>query len=125
MKHRAVFPKKCYSLLLLLFLSGCAPQVAVEDLGNEWISRPLAELKQAVQSSDSYASKIGWQEKTYPLANGYYAYVEPISPNCSIHWSINQRDIIVDYRAIGSGCHRTGEDAEKGIQEISKPAKNY
>ena len=113
-------------LLLLLFPTGCAHKLSVESLSNEWIARPLADLKQHMQSPDSYAAKTGWQEKTYPLANGYYAYVEPLSPDCSIHWSVNQRDIIVDYRAIGSGCQRAADEAsEDNMQKITKPATNW
>jgi hypothetical protein len=59
---------------------------------------------------DSYASKIGWKETTYPLANGYYVFVEPLSKECSVHWDINPRDKIVGYRAIGSGCAQKGSD---------------
>jgi len=127
MKNRMnIYTKKWYCLLLLVFLSACASQVRVEELSSEWIARPLQELKQAMKSPDSYASKIGWQEKTYPLANGYYAFVEPISPDCSIHWSVNQRDIIVDYRAKGSGCVRTSSpSSENNIQNMTKPTDNW
>ena len=123
MKIRTILStNKWCLLLLLLFLAGCTHQISVEALSNEWIARPLSELKQAMKSPASYASKIGWQEKIYPLANGYYAYVEPLSPDCSIHWSVNQRDIIVDYRAIGSGCQRTiSEDSENSVQKMTKP----
>ncbi len=123
MKIRTILSaEKWYLLLLLVFLAGCAHQISVEDLSNEWIARPLSELKQAMKSPDSYASKIGWEEKTYPLANGYFAYVEPISPDCSIHWSVNQRDIIVDYRAIGSGCQRARpESSGDSMQKVTKP----
>ncbi|MGO9378834.1 MAG: hypothetical protein ACLPN1_04430 [Dissulfurispiraceae bacterium] len=115
--------RKSFIVLLLIFLSGCSYQVPVEDLSNEWISRPLDELKQAMKSPDSYASKIGWQEKTYPLAEGHFAYVEPISPDCSIQWSINERDIIVDYRAMGKGCKHTNapSTSEGNMSNITKP----
>jgi len=117
------FIKKICFVLFIILLSGCTYEVPVEDLSNEWISRPLDELKQAMKSPDSYASKIGWQEKTYPIANGYFAYVEPISPDCSIHWSVNQRDIIVDYRAIGKGCKHTTDasTSEGNMNNITKP----
>ena len=127
MKIRAILSAANWGiLLLLLFPTGCAHQLSVEELSNEWIARPLADLKQHMKSPDSYAAKTGWQEKTYPLANGYYGYVEPLGPDCSIHWSVNQRDIIVDYRAIGSGCHRAvDEDSEDKMQKMTKPATNW
>ena len=122
MKIWSILSVAKWCLLLLLFPTGCAHQLSVEELSNEWISRPLAELKQHMKSPDSYAAKTGWQEKTYPLANGYYAYVEPLSPDCSIHWSVNQRDIIVDYRAIGNGCQRAAENSENTMQTVTKPS---
>ena len=127
MKIRSILSAaKWCLLLLLLFPTGCAHQLSVEELGNEWIARPLAELKQHMKSPDTYAAKIGWQEKTYPLANGYYAYVEPLSPDCSIHWSVNQRDIIVDYRATGSGCQRTSrEGSEDNMQKVTPPSARW
>jgi hypothetical protein len=106
-----------YFVISLLLLAGCATsQVPVEDIGNNWVSRPLAELKQSMKDPDSYASKIHWKEKTYPLANGYYAFVEPIAPDCVIHWRINQRDIIVGYQAEGSGCK--SEESESKTTNI-------
>lgn len=111
MKMRTLFSAiKWYLALLALLIAGCAHQVTVEDLTNEWISRPLSELKESMKQPDSYASKIGWHEKTYPLADGYYAFVEPVGPDCTIHWRINQRDIIVSYRAEGSGCKMSDAD---------------
>jgi hypothetical protein len=104
MKYRAIIAA---SLLLYIgSLLGCASQMSLENRGNEWVARPLSELKQEMKSPDSYASKIGWKETTYPLANGDYAYVEPLSADCSIHWEVNQSGIIIGYKAKGEGCKK-------------------
>lgn len=118
------FTRQCCFLILLAFLGGCAHQASVEERSNEWIARPLAELKQAMKSPDSYASKIGWKEKTYPLADGYYAFVEPVGPDCTIHWRINQRDIIVDHRTEGSGCKLTATE-EKNLWNLSPKSSRW
>jgi hypothetical protein len=107
MGNRAgLLAKKWSFLVLVVLLCGCGARLYVEEHGNQWISRPLSELQQEMSSPESYASKIQWQEKTYPLANGYYMFVEPLSPDCFMHWDINPRDKIVGYRAVGSGCEQ-------------------
>jgi len=106
-------------LFLTVVLTGCAHQTSIEEISNEWISRPLDELKQQMKNPNSYASKIGWQEKTYPLANGYYAFVEPVSENCFIHWRINQRDIIVDAQSEGKGCKLNSDNNSSGFWKTS------
>jgi hypothetical protein len=95
----------------------------VDNYADEWISRPLAELKQAMNRPDSYASRTGWQETTYPLSNGYYAFVEPLDKNCSVHWHINPRDVIVDYHAIGNGCER--KRSGNSLQKITPRNSSY
>ena len=52
------------------FLVRCASPIYVNEHAKNWIARPLSELKQAMKSPDSYASKSGWKETTYPLAMG-------------------------------------------------------
>ena len=94
-------------LLYIILLYGCASQVSLEYLNRDWITRPLSELKQEMKSPDSYASKIGWKETTYPLANGNFVYVEPVSADCSVHWEINQDGIIIGYQAKGNGCKQS------------------
>ncbi len=88
----------------MIFLNGCATEVVVDEHGSEWLARPLSELKQEMNRPDSYASKIGWKENTYSLANGNYVYVEPIEDNCAVHWEINSAGIIIGYQAKGNGC---------------------
>ena len=91
-------------LLYIILLYGCASQVSLNDLSRDRLARPLSELKEEMKSPDSYASKIGWKETTYPLANGNFVYVEPVSADCSVHWEVNQGGIIIGYQAKGNGC---------------------
>ena len=58
----------------------------------------MTELKQEMKSPDSYASKIGWKETTYPLPNRNFVYIEPVSADCSVHWEVNEGGIITVIR---------------------------
>jgi len=91
-------------LLSIILLYGCASQMSLEDLSREWITRPLAELKQEMKSPDSYASKIGWKDTTYPLPNGNFVYIQPASNDCYVHWEVNQGGTIIGYQFKGNGC---------------------
>ncbi len=108
-------------LLFMILLFGCASPLSLEDLSREWITRPLAELKQEMKRPDSYASKIGWQETTYPLANRNFVYVQPVSEECSVHWEVNEGGIIIGYRAKGKGCNRpAGPDTITNVPQRSE-----
>jgi hypothetical protein len=92
----------------LLVMAGCASQaVFIEEHGNEYVARNVDELRDYMNSPQSYASKAKWKEITYPMADGYYGFVEPIGKGCDMHWRVNQRNKIVGYEAKGEGCDRT------------------
>jgi hypothetical protein len=97
-------------VLLLLFitlttLSGCLSQiVSLQDYTKSWVGKPIEEKKRPVLRPESYASRIGWQEKTYTLDNGNWVYVEPDSKNCFILWEVNAEGMIVGYKLEGA-CH--------------------
>ena len=93
-----------YVLLFIVSLNGCASQIDVDEHSREWIARPLSELKQEINRPDSYASKKGWKETTYSLANGNYVYVEPIGDDCFMDWEINSGGVIIGYQVKGNGC---------------------
>ena len=93
--------------LYLILLCGCASQLSLEDHSRDWITKPLSELKQEMKSPDSYASKIGWNETTYPLANRNFVYIEPVSADCSVHWEVTQSGIIIGYQAKGNHCKQS------------------
>ncbi len=109
--------KASWLLLYILILHGCASQRSLEGLSREWIARPLAELKQEIKRPDSYASKIGWEETTYPLANRNFVYIQPVRVDCSVHWEVNEGGIIIGYSAKGKSCNEPeGPDRIINIQ---------
>lgn len=126
MKDSAKILRKCCMVGLFVLLFGCSSvEKKVSDHGNEWISRPLSELKQAMKNPDTYASKTNWDETSYPLAKGYFIFVEPFNEDCLIHWKINPRDIIVSYFTEGKGCgsmHEAGPDVNV-IGNVSPPGQ--
>lgn len=111
-------------LAILAALTGCSSmEKRIDDYGNSWISRPLSELKQEMKRPDSYASKIDWDENTFPLANGYYIFIEPFSRDCFIHWKINPQDRIIGYFPKGQGCAtaKGSEPEPSTIEKFSPP----
>lgn len=103
-----LFQSKMLSILMitvaviigLLFYSGCS----IPSIGKyvqSWIGHPIEEKKKGVTGTGSYASRIGWKEKTYRLDNGNWVYVEADSKNCFIHWEVNPQGIIVGYKFEG------------------------
>jgi hypothetical protein len=89
--------------LSLSVLSACLSQIApIEDRTKSWIGRPIEEIRRPILRPESYASRIGWKEKTYQLDNGNWVYVEPDSKNCFIYWEVNPQGTIVGYKLEGS-----------------------
>jgi len=109
-------------LLLMVFLYGCASHISLDKYRNEWITRPLSELKQAVDSPDSYAAKNGRKETTYPLANGHFVYVEPFSDGCSLHWEVSSNGILVGCRTVGSGCAEELRNDNDMVRKLTAPS---
>lgn len=108
---------KAVSLLLFIIpLFGCASRMSLEDLSRVWIARPLSELKEDMEKPDSYASKIGWMESTYRLANGNSVFIEPVGAECLVHWEVNPSGVIVGYEGKGTGCRR-GEGPDNSIRK--------
>lgn len=93
-------------LLLTLGLGACsASQVpTLKDYGDSAIGLHISVIRDLVQRPNSHASTVGWQEKSYPLANGHWVYVEPDRANCEIHYEVDASDIIVAWTAVGTGC---------------------
>jgi hypothetical protein len=121
-------PPRWFILLLLVFLAGCASQsVFIEERGENWLARPVDDLRKDIARPDTYASKSKAKEETYPMAEGYYGLVEPISSGCAIYWRINPRNKVVGYEAKGNSCDtRTTKDLEfRNLKETTKPADRY
>jgi hypothetical protein len=93
-------------ILLIIFaaLSGssCISQIpTIEEYTKHGIGSSIEEKRKTRARPGSYASRIGWKEKTYPLDNGNWVYVEPDSKNCYIHWEVTPQGIIVGYKLEG------------------------
>jgi hypothetical protein len=86
-----------------LFVAGCLANIpSISDYTTNKIGRPIEKQRERVQHPRSYASRIGWKEETYSLANGNWVYIEPDSPGCFIHWEVNPKGIIVAYQLEGN-----------------------
>lgn len=113
----------------LLFVSACAsPQRSIESRGEEWISRTLPELKEAMARPDSYATKIRWKESTYPLVNNDIVFIEPVDSECFIHWKVRPSGLIVGYKAVGKACEPkpgTPGAAETLQERLTKPSDSW
>jgi hypothetical protein len=68
------------------------------------VGRPIRIIRENDLHPGSYASRIGWHEKTYALGNGNWIYVHPDRPGCEIHFEVGSDDNVVSYRPIGDGC---------------------
>lgn len=93
-------------MLLTLGLGACGlSQIpSLKEYGDSAIGLNISVVRKLTEGPNSYAARIGWQEKTYPLPNGHWVYVEPDRPHCEIHYEVNGEDIIVGYTPVGSGC---------------------
>ena len=94
------------SLIALMLTSiGCISQIRpFDEYVAGWVGKPVADLIVAKQRPGSFASKSGWKEKRYVLANGNWVYVSPEKAECLVHWEINSQDIIAGYHVEGRGC---------------------
>ena len=90
-------------LLSILLFHGCIPSVSQHT--KEGMGLPISVIIQSISHPGSYASSIGWKEKTYKLDNGNWVYVEPDRPGCFIHWEVNPEGIIVGYKLEGDRCY--------------------
>ena len=98
-------PVILFLAMFMLFLQGCLSQIApVSKAAPTWIGSPIKDMQNVMSRPGSYASRIGWKQKTYKLDNGNWVFVEPVYPTCFVHWEINPEGIIVNYKTEGKGC---------------------
>jgi len=91
---------------VVMALNGCVSQiVSLDKYTKGWIGSPVEELKAVIKRPESYPSRIEWKETTYQLSNGNWVYVEPVRPDCYLHWEINKQGIIVNYKTEGNRCY--------------------
>ena len=96
--------KLCVSIVFLSIAIGCSPMVSLRGYRNHRLGSAIDSVKQMNSSEYSYASSIGWKEKTYTLDNGNWVYIDPYAPNCFIHWEVNPGGTIVGSHLEGKGC---------------------
>ena len=94
------------TILLTAFVAtligGCLSQiVTLDEHIKSWLGQPIEEKRNILSRPGSYASSIGWKEKTYRLDNGNWTYVAPVRPNCLIHWEVSPQGTIVGYKLEG------------------------
>lgn len=87
--------------LILALLAGCA---TTEDRVAAWVGEPITQYIEAMRKPESYATKINWQEQKYTLRSGNWVFVSPYAEDCLIHWEVDRRGIIVNYRLAGGHC---------------------
>lgn len=94
--------------VLIAGLTACsASQVPpLDEYAGSLVGRNISVVRDLVRRPGSYATTVGWQEKTYTLPSGHWVYVEPDRANCEIHYEVDGEDIIVGYTAVGTGCAR-------------------
>ena len=100
-------------LTITMVLAGCMSQiVSMDEHTRSWIGYPIAGIKATVEARQSYASRIGWKERTYPLENGNWVYIEPAILRTFVHWEVNPQGIIVGYavETVGKGKTTKGKD---------------
>ncbi|MBL8201375.1 MAG: hypothetical protein JNK40_10420 [Chromatiales bacterium] len=76
----------------------------LKEYGDSALGLNISVVRDIVRRPTSYASTVGWQERTYTLPNGHWVYVEPDRQNCEIHYEVDGNDIIVGYTPVGRGC---------------------
>lgn len=87
------------------FIPGCTTSIpGLKEWADQNIGQPISELRDLDESPGSYASRIRWAEKTYPLDNGHWVYVHPDRVGCEIHFEVGTDGNVVDYRPVGEGC---------------------
>ena len=93
-------------LLLTVGIAACSSSQIqpLKAYGESAIGLNIAVIRDLTEGPNSYATRVGWQEKTYSLPNGRWVYVQPDRPNCEIHFEVNGADIIVGYTPVGTGC---------------------
>lgn len=99
-------PRNMIAFAMFAFIiCGCSSQiVSLQEHTKSWVGRPVEDLKSIMSRPNSYASRIGWKERTYSLDNGNSVFVEP-EPRCLIYYEVNTMGIIVGYRTEGSQCN--------------------
>lgn len=71
---------------------------------NEVVGNNVELLRTLEAAPESYAARIGWQEKTYSLPDGRLVHVHPDRPGCEVHFELDHTGTVVGYTLHGRGC---------------------
>jgi hypothetical protein len=101
--------KKILAILILIFVLfqiGCVSQiVSMDEYTSNWMGRPIDDLRDIAKRPTTYSSRINWNETTYRLEEGNWAYIHPVREDCFVHWEVNPENIIIDYKIEGNKCY--------------------
>lgn len=99
-------PVRLLRPLIVLFAAGyvLAACTTLEDRVAEWVGEPVTDYIEAMYKPDTYASKTGWKDQRYDLRNGNWVLVAPRGEGCLVHYEVDQRGVIVNYRLDGAQC---------------------
>ena len=89
---------------ILISLSGCNRIPTFEHWSKGLIGTRIEVLKEAAEREGSYASQIGWKDKSHALENGNWVYVFPVAPDCIVHAEVDHAGVIVGFRTDGQHC---------------------
>lgn len=96
---------KAAASLLSIVAVGCVSQIPrLDKWAQSLVGEDVQVLRDLAIPPESYSARIGWKEKTYPLGNGNWVYVQPDRPDCQIHFEVDPAGIIVGYTPVGAGC---------------------
>jgi hypothetical protein len=92
-------------VLLCSLLAACISQIpGLREWADQRIGQPVAEQQRLDAEPESYASRVGWQTKTYELPNGNWVYVSPDRDDCEVHFEVDKAGIMIAYQLVGEGC---------------------
>ena len=108
MKFKCIGPnlvnKYIISLAIILMLSACNRIPTFEHWSKGLIGIKIEVLKETINRKGSYASQIGWKERTYTLENGNWVYVFPVFEDCLVHAEVNPEGIVINFWTEGQHC---------------------
>ena len=93
-----------FGLVTIFVLLACNRIPTFEHWSKGLIGIRIEVLKEVVNREGSYASQIGWKERTYTLENGNWVYVFPDSKDCIVHAEVNPEGIIIGFKTEGEHC---------------------
>ena len=91
-------------ITVIIVLSACNRIPTFKQWSRGLIGTKIEVLKKAIDSKGSYASQIGWQERSDTLDNGNWVYIFPVFKDCIVHAEVNPEGIIINFWTEGQHC---------------------